>query len=199
MKNKTAKNNILWKSPGMLCGNESAPWCDAAGSIDRRVLWILFNHSIPSNKSDMNLDKKLKSELPSIIIKANCVYREFADLFGQKSVWNSVPKWFLENSRKLRAETQPIAAFLDDNDDLNMGKDLYMPLREFRDLFKEYAQEMNMGRVKWTQSLYESCFEKENLTIEKTYRNWPPSNNNSEVKKQWLVGIGHANYDDHME
>lgn len=190
VKNKTAKSNVLWNAPGMLCGNESAPWCDAAGSIDRRVLWILFNYSIPSGKSDMNLDKKLKSELGSIIIKCNCVYRQFADLFGRKSVWNSIPKWFLENSRKLRAETQPIAAFLEEDETLEIGKKYYMPLKDFRDMFKDYTQMVGMGKVKWNKNLYDTCFEKENLRVEKSSKPWPPSDGDVEVEKRWVIGIG---------
>tara|TARA_B110000090_G_C13390066_1_gene449148 strand:- start:211 stop:3093 length:2883 start_codon:yes stop_codon:yes gene_type:complete len=196
IKNQTAKSNVMWSSPGMLCGNESAPWCDAAGSIERRVLWILFDYSIPSDKSDMNLDKKLKGELGSLIVKANCVYREFAALFGNKSVWGAVPKWFTENSRKLRTETQPVAAFIEDNETLRVNTTYYMPLNEFRDQFLTYTQSVGLRKVRWNADLYGKTFENEGLKIEKqTMKAWPPGDDIL-VSKTWLLGIGpmdHAN------
>lgn len=200
--------SVTWKTPGMLAGNETASWCDAAGSLDRRMIWTPFDVTVPDNLKDMGLDARLKKELPSIIVKANMCYREFAYQFSHRSIWDVIPRFFKETSARLRKETQPLQAFIDDAENLLFGPDLYVLFSEFVKAFREYYTS-NFGGKKqllFNEALYATTFEKSGLIVEDTRssssaepRQWPPLLGAPRDGK-FILGVGlRVHYPDYDE
>ena len=86
IKNKTPFS-MKWSAPGALAGNELFNFNDNAGSIQRRIVLFRFENRVVSMDSD--LDKKLYGELPKILVKANKIYRRYAEKHGHQSLYES--------------------------------------------------------------------------------------------------------------
>lgn len=67
-KNKPAIN-VIWKSPGILAGNEVPNWSDNSGSISRRIIQIRFDTKVDPKISDPFMGTKIRQERPYLLHK----------------------------------------------------------------------------------------------------------------------------------
>ncbi|HDR1123622.1 phage/plasmid primase, P4 family [Pasteurella multocida] len=59
--------NVICKAVVLIVNNEATKFTDRSGGIDRRRVIIRLSNVIPDNERDLQLSKKIKTEIPSII------------------------------------------------------------------------------------------------------------------------------------
>lgn len=87
-KNLTAEQ-VVWKAPGVLAGNELANWHDNSGSMSRRMILFYFHKKV--SNSDPNLGERLEQELPYLIHKCNKAYAQAVARYGESDIWAKDP------------------------------------------------------------------------------------------------------------
>ena len=126
-KNKTALQ-VVWRSPGVLAGNELANWSDNSGSISRRLILFYFNKRV--SNSDPHLAARLKQELPSIMHKCCLAYATAVVQYGKSDLWGLnrsidplalgsktiLPSYFHVNKTNLKQQTHLMENFLCNRD-----------------------------------------------------------------------------------
>jgi hypothetical protein len=80
---------VVWRSPGIIAGNELATWSDNSGSMSRRLILFYFNSKV--SDSDPHLQTKLRDEIPSLIHKCALAYAEAVKLYGNRDLWSMNP------------------------------------------------------------------------------------------------------------
>jgi phage/plasmid-associated DNA primase len=78
---------VVWKSPGILAGNELANWSDNSGSISRRMVLINFNRKVDSEVSNPHMKEYIRNEKPALLHKIVSLYLDCIDACGNKNIW----------------------------------------------------------------------------------------------------------------
>ena len=184
VKYKTPQN-LVWKTPGMLAGNETPNYTDNSGSLSRRLLIFTFMNKVPKKSVDPLLGKKLKLEIPNLLKKANMAYLDAVNKYGKKSIWEVVPKYFVKNQQELTRNTNALMAFLDSGL-VEYGNDMYVRETVFKNAFNTFCKENNFKRCKYNKDLYSLPFanseEKHNVKITPLARRklkYPRNTNNT--------------------
>lgn len=137
---------VVWKSPGVMAGNELANWTDNSGSMSRRILLFYFRKYVPN--SDPKLAQKLADELPLLLHKSNLAYAEACSLYGHCDIWGKnpilkkkfeespeleakhrgaitiLPTYFHNNKGNFKQQTHPMENFLSTSDEITVfGKE----------------------------------------------------------------------------
>lgn len=167
VKYKTPQN-LVWKTPGMLAGNETPNYTDNSGSLSRRLLIFTFMNKVPKKSVDPLLGKKLKLEIPNLLKKANLAYLNAINKYGKKSVWEVVPKYFVKNQQELTRNTNALMSFLDSGL-VEFGNDMYVRETLLKNAFNTFCKENNFKKCKYNKDLYSLPFanaeEKHNIKI----------------------------------
>lgn len=132
--------------PGILAGNEVPGWVDNAGSINRRI--VLFEFSRRVDNGDMELGKKLDTEIGAIILKANCAYLKAVRLHARDNIWLHLPRAFHAAKEEFTESVNSLVHFLHSGALDFGGSDVYMPLDDFSREYKAHTDRMGMTRVK---------------------------------------------------
>lgn len=148
---------VTWNLPGFMASNEAPGFIDASGSISRRLLVFKFTQMITADQIDPDLILKLRKEIPALIKKCNMAYLDTVNTYSSKDIWSIVPTYFHETREALGRDTNPLKSFLGSGL-VRFGKEFYIKEKEFKDAFKEYCAENNLGRPRWNESLYEEPF-----------------------------------------
>jgi len=156
VKYKTPQN-LVWKTPGMLAGNETPNYTDNSGSLSRRLLIFTFMNKVPKKSVDPLLGKKLKLEIPYILKKANIAYLDAVNKYGKKSIWEVVPKYFIKNQQELTRNTNALMSFLDSGL-VEYGNDMYVRETVFKNAFNTFCKENNFKKCKYNKDLYSLPF-----------------------------------------
>ncbi len=156
VKYKTPQN-LVWKTPGMLAGNETPNYTDNSGSLSRRLLIFTFMNKVPKKSVDPLLGKKLKLEIPNLLKKANMAYLDAVNKYGKKSVWEVVPKYFVKNQQELTRNTNALMSFLDSGL-VEYGNEMYVRETVFKNAFNTFCKENNFKRIKYNKDLYSLPF-----------------------------------------
>jgi len=136
-KNKVALP-VVWKSPGILAGNELPNWVDNSGSMSRRMILFYFHKKV--SNSDPMLAERLKQELPTLMHKCNKAYARAVARYGQSDIWAAdpyiskamhdnpdafddfrgsrtiLPSYFHSNKSNLKQQTHHMENFLSNRD-----------------------------------------------------------------------------------
>ena len=159
---------VTWSMPGFMCANEVPGFGDSSGSISRRLLVFKYVKRVMDDMTDPDLEDKLKNEMALLIKKFNCAYLDATNKYRHKDIWHVVPKYFQKTKEALGQETNPMKHFLSSGK-IEYGKDLYVHEKTFKDVFRDHCSENNLGRPKWTSTLYEEPFsmfgQKEHVVI----------------------------------
>ena len=139
---------VEWKVPGILAGNEVPGWVDNAGSINRRI--VLFEFSRRVDNGDMELGKKLDTEIGAIILKANRAYLRAVRLHARDNIWLHLPRAFHAAKEEFTESVNSLVHFLHSAALDFGGSDVYMPLDDFSREYKAHTERMGMTRVKMT-------------------------------------------------
>jgi hypothetical protein len=156
VKYKTPQN-LVWKTPGMLAGNETPNYTDNSGSLSRRLLIFTFMNKVPKKCVDPLLGKKLKLEIPYILKKVNIAYLDAVNKYGKKSIWEVVPKYFIKNQQELTRNTNALMSFLDSGL-VEYGNDMYVRETVFKNAFNTFCKENNFKKCKYNKDLYSLPF-----------------------------------------
>jgi hypothetical protein len=137
-KYKTAFSIQNWKVPGIMAGNELPSFSDNAGSIARRLVVFRFDKKV--QRGDTKLSEKLHGEMAKILIKCNKAYIEASTQYGDRDVWDVIPKSFVESRDKSMAMLSLLDSFMR-QPFVVLQPDLFMPMREFHIAIRAYALE----------------------------------------------------------
>ena len=133
-KYKSARE-VMWTSQIAFASNELPPIASNAGSGVRRFLCFRFAKTVKN--TDTGLIDKMRKELPMFVVKANRLYLQKLDQFGNVGLWDS-PDTLPKMCHDLRAEYQrisePIAEFLA-SEHVVFGAQLEV---EYKDLGRAY-------------------------------------------------------------
>ena len=135
VKNKTAVS-IEWNVPGILGGNEVPGWKDNSGSVLRRIL--PWNFSKQVRIADPQLDEKLESELPIILLKCVKGYIDYANKYRNQDIWNAVPEYFKTIQKQVAKVANSLIHFLESTI-VDKGKDQYVPQNLFVAAFNTHC------------------------------------------------------------
>jgi len=182
---------IVWKTPGFFVGNCTGNWLDAQGSISRRfVMWEFLRRvkdTTRGKRVDPNLGKKIAAEMPRLLLKFNLAYRNACSSYRDCDIWDVLPNYFKNTQRRLKAQINPLLAFISDTETFEHNATRYVYLKEFKDVYKDWLNRNSYGRPpKFVPDHYESIFEENSITIMTGTRLW----NNESIGGQWVCGLG---------
>ena len=187
IKHKTALSTV-WTVPGLLMGNEYAEgWVDASGSMTRRLMLVDFKVRVQN--SDTTLMSRLRQSTPAMLHKINMAYQLFVQTVGRRSVWEVLPKYFIEMQDKLKKDINPLKEFLESVGDVNMqlAADLRIPFDDFRTAYVQYCRKNQYRNIRLNEDHYRTVFDEYSLRV-------TPTENflyNGKMKNvSWIVGIG---------
>lgn len=192
VKHKMAET-LKWSLPGIMVGNELPDYQDSSGSISRRLVIIEFKRPVKKSESDPKLEDKLKTEVPIIIKKCNKAYLEAVELYGNKNIWNSLPKFFSDSKDKLKEDTNTMQHFLCSGK-IRFGGDCYCTEKDFKAHFNKHCIENNFPKCRFNNELYELPFyefgEENNveIVIDSRKRKYPKADGSSKVRK-FIFGL----------
>jgi hypothetical protein len=186
---------VIWRSPGIMAGNELANWSDNSGSMSRRLILFYFMKKV--HQSNPRLMDDLNDELPEIMHKANSAYAEACARFGHCDIWAKdpelakimredpsfeyrgsrtiLPSYFHSNKNNFKQQTHLMEYLLANKDELIVtGKESGrgMPFEaeaEGRPSFKSIANaffKKQDGKFQWTKTdRYLTVFEDWNIEV----------------------------------
>ena len=203
VKYKTPQN-IVWKTPGFLAGNETPNYTDNSGSLSRRLLIFAFMKKVPKTKVDPLLGRKLKGEIPIILKKSNKAYLDMINKYGTKSIWGIVPTYFIKNQQELSQDTNSLMAFLESGI-IQFGDNIYIRETTFKTAFNIYCKENNFKCIKYNKDIFTLpfaiCSETHNTNIKvlRTKKLKYPRNGGSIRHGTFIQGIDIVEDDDEEE
>jgi hypothetical protein len=154
VKNKTAES-VEWKVPGVLGGNEVPNWKDNSGSVLRRILPWNFTKQV--KEADPQLDKKLETELPIILLKCVRGYLDYSRKYNNRDIWNVVPAYFKKIQKQVAMVASTLHHFLDSTN-VSIGKELFVPEKVFIEHFYAHCKTNNLGSPRFNQDFYVGPF-----------------------------------------
>jgi hypothetical protein len=147
-----------WSSAGAFSGNAFPPWVDQAGNISRRMLNFIFTQTIKD--VDPNLFDKCLKEMGAFMKKCISCYFDLIEKFGDKGIWDNgvLPHYFHKTRRQMQAETNPLQAFLqDDQCILEVG--LHIGFSGFRTAFYAFCDENRLPKRTLTKDFCSNVFD----------------------------------------
>ena len=171
-----------WKVPGLLLGNEMGPWVDSAGSIVRRLLVCEFNERV--EKSDPDLDNKLKAELPAVMYKCQQGYISQVNQFAGHGIWEKIPRYFRTIQSKISVCTNPIKDFLYNSYKLVRGDDYKMPLYVIQSYLKDFLTERKINMTFSVDQVLD-VFKQEKIAVEQGIDEW----DDKTFRGRFVIGI----------
>jgi len=161
VKNKTAMS-FEWKVPGILGGNEVPGWKDNSGSVLRRILPWNFGKQV--RNADPQLDEKLESELPKLLLKCVKGYIDYANKYRNKDIWNVVPEYFKTIQKQVAKVANSLIHFLESTI-IDKGKDQYVPQNLFVQSFNTHCKNNNLGQHKFHEDFYVGPFSSYDIEV----------------------------------
>lgn len=170
--------SVEWTVPGILAGNELPNWGDNSGSLSRRS--VIFEFVKQVRNGDMELARKLDTEMAAILKKCNRAYLDAVSKFARDNVWNHMPEYFTQNRSEMEEATNSVEHFLNSGK-VKFGKDQFCRYEEFVAAYRAHAREFNFPSKKIDKDLWKTPFGKRGMRIEKGIRN--------EQFANWIVGV----------
>jgi hypothetical protein len=192
-------NVPFWAGGNMFFGG----FVDSAGQLGRRFPIFNFKVKVDDKDIDGRLPAKLYDELPAGIKKINMAYHWAVREFGTESIWKHLPPYFHANRAALSAQTNTLANFLLNYDDIQFGDELYVPVGEFRDRYKRYCADVLSKRAKALDvDFYQGPFaeaskrNKCSIDIVKKKVLYPPDDPDAQMFEHIIVGLDFKNDDE---
>ena len=161
VKNKTAMS-FEWKVPGILGGNEVPGWKDNSGSVLRRILPWNFGKQV--RNADPQLDEKLESEMPKLLLKCVKGYIDYANKYRNQDIWNVVPEYFKTIQKQVAKVANSLIHFLESTI-IDKGKDQYVPQNLFVQSFNTHCKNNNLGQHKFHEDFYVGPFSSYDIEV----------------------------------
>jgi len=110
-KGRSAVQIPAWKVPQLYVSNVVPRWIDSSGSIQRRIMCLMFECVVPEEQKDTTLEETLKQQLDALIVRACRSYHKIRKVIGNDDVWRHVPEAFKLARDDVRNETTGLARF----------------------------------------------------------------------------------------
>jgi len=134
-----------WSTPCLFVSNVFPTWVDSSGSIQRRILCVLFDCVIPESEKDTSLEQQLLDNVDAIVVRACRSYNAMLKLVGTDDVWKHVPHEFKVAREQVRRDTSQMAMFLESVLVLSDQDTDFVTVEDLRVLYTSYAQKNETG------------------------------------------------------
>lgn len=175
---------VEWKVPGILAGNQVPQWSDTHGSILRRLVVFDFAHKPASQ--DSTLSARLAEEMPNIIVKCNRAYHEAIQLVGRRNVYDRLPAFFKRTQDDIKSEVDGMRNLLDSGK-LRIASDAYMLFADFTKLYNAHCRENGFKQERVNKSTYHTPFFEKAMVVKVETREWPRFSG-CEVNNKFVIG-----------
>lgn len=108
-----------WPSQMLLAGNDVPPWSDSLGALFRRLFVIRLTNAVRDDQVDTTIAKRLREELPFLLLKFHACYMQLLQEYGSASFWSFADQKFIKSREHLELELCPTKKFLSNSDELN--------------------------------------------------------------------------------
>lgn len=189
IKHKTAEF-VRWKIPGIMAGNDNPGYVDNGGSLARRLVTFAFMRPVDKKKSDPDLGKKLKSEIPTILKKSVKAYLTTVNQYRGKDIWSFLPQYFKKHRDELAEQTNGLIYFLRSEEYVEFGKTNYCKLNDFVAQYSQFCKTNSYLAKKMNKNLFQGPFY--NLSIERGYEiglKINPQINGKIHKGKYIIGL----------
>lgn len=166
IKNKDPKT-VIWKSPGMMFGNEIPPWKDRAGALLRRFVMVLFEVPVGEDEKNMNLLAELQAELGCIIPKVTRIYLTAARMYRHVDIWSVLPQWFKECRDNFALSVDIVSRFFKDSLAVAADPECYAPFEFVQDEFRRWV-ERNVpaqSKLEFNADTCDAFFKKNGISV----------------------------------
>jgi hypothetical protein len=103
--------NIRWKVPMIMCGNDYPRYSDERGSISKRLAIFSFTRYVKDQDSSLK-HKIINEELSALVVKCLRAYRALLHRTGTRGFWDVCPDYFKENVSSMHESTDYVYMFL---------------------------------------------------------------------------------------
>jgi len=167
IKQKESKT-MIWKSPGMLFGNEIPPWKDKAGALLRRFVMILFDVPVTEQEKNLGLPQLLTMELGAIIPKVTQTYLSATNYCKNDDLWKHLPKWFQECRSNFAETVDIVARFFRDSGMVEVNSECYMKEDDLILYFRKWAETSAPihKSVAWNDDTYGTFYLRNSIVVE---------------------------------
>lgn len=181
---------VMWKSPGMMFGNEIPPWKDKAGALLRRFVMVLFEVPVGEEEKNMNLLAELQGELGAIIPKVTRIYLTACLKYRHVDIWHKLPKWFRECRDNFAHSVDIVSRFFRDNMQVEADAACYAPFNLVQAEFRAWL-EQNVPAQRNLEFNTDTCdafFKKNRINVVKECYMWAgaPATNKYLVGVRWV-------------
>ncbi len=112
---------------------------DDSGQVSRRVMSLRFEKILAPGTGKANLDTDIiRRELPSIMYKALCAYRDAVTEHSSQLLYDWCPAYFKETRDELRGERNPLYRFLTESPDVVFEEGARASAEHIRARFARY-------------------------------------------------------------
>jgi len=193
IKHQTARS-LIWTTPGLVLGNETANWIDASGSMTRRLVLVDFARRVAAADVDTDLFKKIRLETPRILFKANAMYLEYTKRYRDRQIWDVLPQYFLKQREAIQGILNPLVAFLSgESSEIVLGQNESVPFDDLASLYKTFCRVRNFsGMIRFNEDHYRDVFAQHNITVINKDVTWR-GRDYVDTKFVFGVGIVHGN------
>ena len=137
----------------LFTGNDLPPWADALGAIFRRIFCVRMENAVRDDQVDTTISRKLRVELPALLLKFHACYIQLLEDFSGVSFWSFADEKFCKAREGIEQELNPTKKFLYNADILDRDDDalrrtenfsVYMPYARFMELCTEWCKKQNI-------------------------------------------------------
>ena len=138
--------NCTWSAPLLMASNSQPPFQDVAGNIIRRFLIFVFNHQV--SDVDPQLFTKLRTEIPTLLVKMARTYLRAVSQYGTRGLWEPgvLPPQLHLGRRQYLVTTNPLAAFLE-SEWVEFGHGLRVSAPDLRKFLVQFSRENGERRA----------------------------------------------------
>jgi hypothetical protein len=142
-----------WTSQMLLAGNDVPPWPDSLGAIFRRLFCVRLEHAVRDDQVDTTIARKLRVELPALLLKFHACYLQLLEDFAEVSFWSFADEKFRKAREGIEQELNPTKKFLynadmldRDNEDQRTHEQFsyYIPYARFMELCTDWCKKQNI-------------------------------------------------------
>ena len=178
---------IDWTLHMTMGGNKIMRYKNNSESVSRRTAVVNFWKKVLN--TDTEIDKKLATEMPYIIKLCVSGYYNAVNTYGKKGIWNILPKYFHENKEEMEQTVNSLQNFVKSGK-LIFGKNLYVPMKIFQQIYNDHCRENNMQKEQFTKDFYGSIFINNNIkVVQQGSREYPIGSGITLKRTVFLAGI----------
>ena len=137
-----------------------------SGAVARRVVIVPFGKSVPDHQKDMDLPKKLASEIGAIIIKCARAYSESVKDLQGKSIRNIMPAFLTDAISNGCINLSPLQSYLESGL-VEFGEGYKCPQSVFNNEFRKFCTSHNMQLNRIDNDYFDAIFEDYNIIVNK--------------------------------